>query len=188
VTEVSPSTILDLSGLLDWLGADLGLDVSKDQLWPDAPAGGWRVDLIWCEIDGRQECVGLAVVGDGSVPFTASLLRRLPLGTIVTEYRRETVALSKRMLESAAQIGVEMPVLQRRTEALTAPRRRYDNDYYQAVADAYDEAMRIGIPPTAHVQSVLGLKTRTQAAKQVARARDRRFLPPTEQRVPKGNV
>jgi hypothetical protein len=80
-----------------------------------------------------------------------------------------------------------MPILHRQVETLTAPRRRYDDDHYRAVADAYDEAMRIGIPPTAHVQSVLRLRTRTQAAKQVARARERGLLPPTEQRVAKGN-
>lgn len=79
-------------------------------------------------------------------------------------------------------------ITRRHLETLTARRRRYDDDHYQAVADAYDEAMREGIPPTKYVQEVLNLGTRTRAAKQVARARERGLLPPTEQRVPKGNT
>ena len=129
----------------------------------------------------------MLLVGDGTKPLTASALRRLPLGTIVTDARRRRVELSRRTLEQAEKIGLDMPITQKHLETLTARRRRYDDSHYEAVAEIYDEAMEAGIPPTAHVQEELGLRTRSQAAKQVARARERGLLPPTEQRVAKGN-
>lgn len=186
MTDALPPTIINPVGLAWWFGDNPQVEF-EDEPWPDAPGGGWRVELIWCEIDGRQECVGVLVVGDGTRPFTASALRQLAFGTVVTESRRRKIAQSKQALELAERIGRQLPFTQRHIATLTARRRRYDDEHYQAVADAYDEAMRIGIPPTAHVQSELGLNSRTQAAKQVARARERGLLPPTEQRIPKGN-
>lgn len=181
-----PPKIISMAGLVHRFGYNLGLDFGSEP-WTDAPPGGWHLELIWCEIDGRQECVGLLVVGDGTEPFTASKLRGLSLGTIVTESRRRKIFEETQTLALAEAIGVKMPVLQEQLERLTARRRRYDDEHYEAVAAAYDEAMRSGIPPTAHVQSKLQLATRSQAAKQVARARERGLLPPTEQRIPKGN-
>ena len=83
---------------------------------------------------------------------------------------------------------MDMPTAKEHLELLTARRKRYSDDHYERVAEIYDEAMAARIPPTAHVQQELRLRTRTQAAKQVARARERGLLPPTEQRVPKGNI
>ena len=142
---------------------------------------GWSVELAWADIDGRMECVGVAVVGDGTEPLTASLLRHLPIGAMILERRRIEAALdhTQPILDSTGE-----PI----DRSFDAPRPCYDDEHYQAVADAYDEAMRAGIPPTAHVQDKLRLRTRTQAGKQVARARERGLLPPTEQRVPKGNT
>ena len=168
---------------------------------------------MWVDIDGRVECVGLVIVGDGTTPLTASILRRLPLGTVITGSRRQQLAKAKGMIaalsspewlqanyrkwEESGSEGPPPPLASpaperiqledEKVQRLTARRRRYDVEHYERVAEIYDEAIAAGIPPTAHVQYELGLRTRTQAAKQVARARERGLLPPTEQRVPKGN-
>lgn len=181
--------------------------------WVDAPPGGWEVDLIWTEIEGRSEYVGFVLVGDGSEPLTASILRKLPIGTLINDSRKRQLQfqisqygpdwheMQRQALEKWEREGRQgpRPILtpdedpiglehQRRSiQRLTEPRRRYDPEHYERVAQIYDEAIAAGIPPTAHVQEQLGLRTRTQAAKQVARARKAGLLPPTEQRVAKGN-
>lgn len=167
---------------------------ASEETWEGAPAGGWTVELLWADIDGRVECVGLAVVGDGSKPLTASRLRQLPIGSIITEGRRAQLRRAKALLGpvvsdlSPADLEALRADASERVEGLTARRRRYPPEHYEQVAAAYDEAIAAGIPPTAHVQETLGLRTRSQAAKQVARARERGLLPPTQQRVPKGNA
>jgi hypothetical protein len=165
----------------DGLNAD---SLSPEEEWLE----GWNVELVWKKIEGRMECVGLALVGDGTEPLTASLLRRLPLGSLILG-RRKAEAKWFDVLRATHDVDSD-PVLQaqaRYVDALIAPRKRYTDDEYQLVADTYDEAMDAGIPPTAHVQEKLGLKTRTQAGKLVARVRARGLLPPTDQRIPKGN-
>lgn len=167
---------------------------ASEETWEGAPAGGWEVELLWVDIDGRMECVGLAIVGDGSQPLTASALRALPLGSIITEGRRAQLRRAKGSLRPAltklspADLEAVQADARERIGALSARRPRYQPEHYERVAAVYDEAMEAGIPPTAHVQETLGLRTRSQAAKQVARARERGLLPPTEQRVPKGNA
>lgn len=167
---------------------------ATEETWADAPEGGWSVELLWADIDGRVECVGLAVVGEGSKPLTASVLRQLPLGSVITEGRRAQMRRANAMAGpvltdlSPADLEALRGDAAERVSGLTARRRRYEPEHYQQVAAAYDEAIAAGIPPTAHVQQTLGLRTRSQAAKQVARARERGLLPPTTQRVPKGNA
>lgn len=144
---------------------------------------GWEVELAWAEVDGRMECVGLAIVGDGTEPLQrVKHLRKIPLTTLILDERRFKAFLSEDPTPDETEA-----VLAERAK-FNAPRTRYDDDHYQAVADAYDHAWRNDLPPTAYVQEKLKLRTRTQAGKQVARARERGLLPPTEQRVPKGNT
>ncbi len=164
-------------------GRDL---ITGIDLWPNAPDGFEAVELVWTEIDGRSECVGLLILGDGSAPLTASSVRKLPLGSLILESRRRQLVGAKQ----AQNAFSDDPLLKQRVAKL-GPRRRYTEEDYQLVADTYDEAMSVGLPPTAYVQKelgeTLGLENRSQTGKLVARVRKAGLLPPTEQRVPKGN-
>ena len=82
-------------------------------------------------------------------------------------------------------------VKRRVTEGLNTPeqgRQWYDAAHYKKVADAYDFSLREGLNTTDHVRETLNLKTPGQARRHIWRARRAGLLPPTDERVPKGNT
>lgn len=122
--------------------------------------------------------------------LTSTLLRSLPVGHLL-ETAREQVAEQlgpwhvpavdeERWPGQSALIAKYNEVIEPERGALKAPRRGRDlgDDHYREVADVYKVAAAAGRAPTAAVADHFTI-AKSSAAKKVARARERGFLPPT---------
>ncbi len=138
-----------------------------------APRSG-RV-LPWAAADQELPAIGSA------------MMRGLPVGALLREsLERLADVLEKPTPEGASAEWVEQyaqwradmhEVRQAVREGPDNPRRLGD-EHYRRVADVYKAAVRSGEPPTAAVAEALTV-SKSAAAKQVARARERGFLPRT---------
>jgi hypothetical protein len=173
-------------------------------LWPaeDAPewAPEWMVTLLWDEIDGRMECVGVEVRSDANAPvspplrpqpLTTALVRSIPLGQLIADERRRLAGVWDEVAALPHPEGAPLPLgsarYRKRAESFRAGKRRdYGDDHYRAVAEVYAAAWRRGEPPTRAVQEwasdVYGSVSRSAAANWVATCRTMGLLAPTEQR------
>lgn len=160
----------------------------------------WTIELVFADIAGRTECVGVALIGDGTERLTSSKWRKFPLTRLVQQTRRRAVSPTP-----ATDINIELwtgsvaglhedPVAAikgRVAKGLSASdrgRKWRDAAHYQKVADKYDFAFREGLDTTRYVQEECDLDTPGQARKHIWRARHEfGFLPPTDERIPKGN-
>jgi hypothetical protein len=192
---------------------------SSTQRWqpdPDGPA--WLVTVHWSIIDGRHEPVGLEVrsytadsdekftwgrpdLGAGRVPprdeahgvVTSSLLRSLPLGSILEDALRSAAGSVAVVADDLREVGrpfwegPEADELRDRFRAgQTSGRggrpRLYDAEHWSEVAKVYTEAWRSTDErrraPTRAVAEHFTVAKST-AAKWVARCRDLGLLPPT---------
>lgn len=180
-----------------------------EMLWPDPKTGPWLIRVWFRVQSGVPTPVGLLLRGwiednearasgphnnlphgDWDVPLPAidsKLLRTLPVGSILTDLRATLNAQLNR--EPAAHWPREW------RESLDAwktanaeevsafadkPRggRDLGDEHYRRVAEIYASAAQRGEPPTKAVAEALVI-AKSSAAKQVARARERGFLPPT---------
>lgn len=165
--------------------------------WIDPWKGRWDLTLLWAEVDGRMECVGIEMystsrpwrlggkwVADtlpgsrGPVPLTANILRALKIGQRVTKLRRGHRDVLRRIEETApqdtaAQAGEELQLWTGRGR-----QPDYGIDHYQKVAQVYRDAWLQGKPPTKAVQSRFRVSY-SYAAKKVQKARELGLLPPT---------
>lgn len=103
---------------------------------------GWTLELVFADIEGRTECVGLAIIGDGTQPLTTSKLREFPLTRLVQKARRRAVASTPDNeinieIWTGSVPGIHQEPLtsikQRIAEGLTAPERGrqwYDAEHY----------------------------------------------------------
>jgi hypothetical protein len=172
--------------------------------WRDPSGDLWSVDLVWAEIDGRAECVGLAFQSYGGTfldygeaeplrplsdedevhPVRAGLLRAFTM-SLIDEARGERA-------RDLAELPDDSLPRQRRDEKLAAftengrGRRLVGRDgqplpvdeALDEVAAIYRQAWREGGNPTAAVSQAIGI-SRSAAAKRVRRARDAGLLPET---------
>lgn len=124
------------------------------------------------------------------------LVRRLPVGELVETTRTALQGVLTETLAGAVQHLVELQPAHRAVaearlqnwteqtqdlrEALDSGRRGRDlgDDHYREVAAVYAQALQDGRPPTKAVQEHFTVEKST-AAKKVARARERGFLPKT---------
>ena len=186
---------------------DLGAFTESSFLWPDEDDPAWFIRLWWSLVDGRYEVTGFemgpAPLGGKQVPLTATLLRSVPLGTLIEEGRRYQIAYKNEMVadlegdqefrEMFSEHGSDPDVLLRGSvrelEVLTNPparNRSYNEDHWRRVTAVYDRAWATGWPPTRAVAEQFGV-TRSTAAKWVSNCRKKGLLPPTQKTRPRGN-
>jgi len=173
-------------------------------LWPDSQRGPWLLRLRWAPVRGRIECTGLEVRSyretaeewppemplwseDPPVLMT-SLLRDLPLHSIVTDVRQE---LAERSAEFGSWLG-EQPEFSAaedqarlRQGAARWVKPRGSAAVLAETARVYDEAWAAGAPPTKAVAEHFTISD-SAAAKRVSRARSAGLLPATTRGKPSG--
>jgi hypothetical protein len=169
-------------------------------LWPDAQQGPWLVRLMWAPVRGRIECIGLEVRGyretteewppelplwSGDPPILmTSVLRELPLHSIVTDVRQEMAENSEEFGSwLAEQPGFSAEDQTALRQAWTQPRDSLD--VLAEVARVYDEAWASGARPTKAVAEHFTI-SHSAAAKRVSRARTAGLLPKTTRGKPGG--
>lgn len=180
-----------------------------DLMWPDPELGPWRVHVWWRVQQGVPTPVGLEIRGwitedeykssgphnrlplpseDAVFPrIDGQLMRSFQMGALLDESRRLMVQhLQADRDETGWPEGWKTSyadwrasVAEERT-ALEGTRRGRDlgPDHYREVADVYAAAVQDGCPPTAAVADHFTV-SKSAAAKKVARARQRGFLPAT---------
>ena len=181
-------------------------------LWPDEDDPTWVIRLLWHRVDGRYEVNGFEMNArrDNRTPLTATLLRSVPLGSLIEkgrrnqiEFRKDSALILQRTKESRdtfAEMGyptdkslrdslkeVEQDVF-KEIEVLETPppRSRYDEDHWRRVTAVYDEAWAAGSTPTKAVAEHFN-SSRSTAAKWVSICRKKGLLPPTQKTRPRGN-
>ena len=160
--------------------------------WWDDPETGrrWIVLPHWQDIDGRAECIGLELrgystgrdddpaaewlplAGDASPVLTASVLRRLPIATLLAQTRDQN--------RVHASFSVDLDDDQQADAASLWSTTPPGEARYRLVAEIYKAADQRGMnrTPTKTVAVRFGI-SHSAAAKLVGRARERGFLPPT---------
>jgi hypothetical protein len=179
-------------------GSDDGLPVVEPthELWPDPRRGPFLLTLLWQEVGGRAECVGLELnsvrpealrrnapsdlasmaepLSETGTPLTTTLLRSLKLSEITADVR-----------ESLEFLHREITGEGRKAAAYGAPAamRPATEKRLKRVAEIYREAWRQGKSPVKAVAK--RLKVSDSAANSlVYRARSAGLLPPTSAGVP----
>jgi hypothetical protein len=181
-------------------GQDLGIPVPAGLArsggkWIAPDGTMWAYELTWGEVDGRAECVGVNLTttnsgGRHERAVTAQRLRQLPLGHLIEEKRR-----TLRTMANDPEWAKVAPNAQKQAAtAFANGSRRLTgpdgsplpvDDALRLVAEVYQAAWARRPDPTAAVAEAFGL-SKSAAAKRVARARARGFLPPTTQGKPGG--
>lgn len=177
--------------------------------WDDRDGEPWLVTVWWRRQHGTAVPVGLKIIGwdpddqggakgeldlpaaDADVPFRtvgSQFFKALPVGQIIRESRAILADLADPT--TAVQFGVaeeDREAFQEWSAALedqlsirTAERggRDLGDAHYAEVARIYRDAAASGQPPRMAVASRFTI-TPSAAAKQISRARERGFLPPT---------
>lgn len=192
---------------------DWGVLRESSSLWPDENDPAWLIRLRWHLVDGRYEVSGFEMnaVRDNRTPLTATLLRKVALGSLIEDGLRNQIAFKKKSAgilqrtkesrDTFAEIGY--PTNESLQDSLKAleqdtleeievlenppPRRRYNEEHWELVTAVYDEAWAAGsLTPTKAVAEYFN-KTRSTAAKWVSICRKSGLLPPTQKTRPRGN-
>ena len=146
--------------------------------------GPWVVSVELERGDSEWQCVAFHVSGRKGKPVTASLLRTLPVGTLIDLARKMRADADQHGdhndpadLERRAQLRHR--VLQRQRSEGGRP-RDWGPEHFAEVASIYLRAIESGEKPTQSVARHFKVEQST-AAKWVARARhEYRLLAPTE--------
>jgi hypothetical protein len=154
--------------------------------------------LSFAEVDGRVECVRLEIganlenrVEPDPKPLTSSLLRKVNLGQLVAEARRDYLkgirSLDREAGIDPAILAPHLAAAERSHEVRPGGRARLDRAELELVAEVYLQAHRRREPPTKAVAQAFYL-SRTGAAKRVAKARALGLLPKTTKGKAKGRT
>lgn len=185
------------------------IGTNTTEAWEAPDGSRWLLLMTWAEVEGRAECVGLelrsfAALGDdpgGAVnqgdevrpvqgsssvrPLRGEVLRRLPMAEVELKRRQWAELLAddgplsghadndRRRSDHAAFVSTG------RGRTLVGPDGAPlpADEALEEVARVYLEAWQVG-EPTLAVAEAFSL-SRSAAAKRVARARERGFLPKT---------
>ncbi len=178
--------------------AVVGISSSSSE-WVDPNGKHWVVDTFWSVIDGRQECVGVALrsfgftdkrerrgrpvrLEEGVHPLRVEVLRALTMSVI--EERRHSIASLLDELGHQTESAAFRAGQQRRITGPDGAPLPTD-EALEEVARVYRAAWHERVNPTAAVAEAFTL-SRSAAAKRVARARAAGLLPPTTQGQARG--
>lgn len=169
-------------------------------LWPDQTAGPWTVTVTWREQAGAAVCTGLSVdllPGQEPQSVTATLMRGLPVASIISAARAERFAAAGRELADAYDDGQDIDAtpgliadLRAASEPWVGPRpgrpKELGTDRWREVAEVYSAALAAGKPPLVAVEKYWTI-SRPTASRWVKSARDARLLPETDRGRARGN-
>jgi hypothetical protein len=132
-------------------------------------AGLFGVRMTWAELSGRLEPISVTVTSDGA-PVIADAIRRLPIGELQRECRKEFLGTAAEMFGHDSQYAE--PVLALATLGGGGGHRGVaaTEEELQVVADVYRKAWGMGDPVTEAVASHFGI-SRSTAAKRIMKAR-----------------
>lgn len=170
-------------------------------MWPDRRRGPWLLRIIWANVAGRLECVGLDIrscreTGEAWPPelptwnedppiLTASTLRQLTLGKILSDYREDGF---KRADKYAREIEAAPADDEMRKHAADTRRQARLNRAVRRgipplpeVARIYRDAARHREHPTEAVKAHWNVAYST-AAKWIMRARKEGYLEPADRK------
>jgi hypothetical protein len=171
-------------------------------MWPDRRRGPWLLRIIWTRIAGRLECCGLEIRscrdGHESWPpelprwdedpqiLTASTLRQLALGAILSDLREEGWQRTEQWAaeietEPASDAERELAAVFRRRARLDRGVRRRGIPPLPEVARVYRAAAKRREPPTQTVADHWNAAHST-AAKWIMRARREGYLDPADRK------
>jgi hypothetical protein len=162
--------------------------------WQDAEAGPWQITLRWSQIDGRVECVGVALdplSPDKPCIVSTATWRAIPLRSLITQARRARFEeFGGHIAEAAPDLaasGLDQSWLDH-FEATSAPWRDRSRgrpvelgpDHYREVAEEYSRAFSDGgsRQPLQAIRQRWDVSKPT-ASRWVAAARELKLLPPT---------
>jgi hypothetical protein len=131
-------------------------------LWPDRGKGPWQLRVKWGLVDGRYECVELALRNLEGHAITTAALRGMRIQERVTEARESTFGLVPKHRADTPR--------QKKKKKKSRIRPSYSRQHYEQVAEIYRNAFKLGAHPQVVVADQLNL-TRSTAGNQIARAR-----------------
>ena len=152
----------------------------------------WQYPLPLASDDGVDDLVywgsdddipGVGIERKGVKPLTASWLREVPLGSLITDKRAGLTEAIQRVLKDAELSNRDRQRLSQRAEEYRASRRGnrrggrkgYPTEHFAAVAEVYREAYVAGSNPTLAVAERFDISKST-AGKWVHRARQLSLL------------
>lgn len=156
----------------------------QEVLWPDRRRGPWLVRIEWGVVDGRIECVGLHLQQVPDTPlkaFNTSVLRSIPLGSLVEEARGRHIRSLRKLQalpaprELRRRAAEQLESFQAGKKGKGGPRLQYGAEHLAQVAEVY---LKSANKPTTAVAQHFKVPYST-AAKWVARARRIGVLAPT---------
>lgn len=196
-------TVATVGTSIDHLLAGLG--GNRIYRWAASDGSWWDIDLTWAEIDGRAECVGLAIrsyatgteldglkgiEGQPLLPIRSHILRGRLIELIEQERQRRArpnpqmwrgIGTAEDQRVNAERQAVKAAKFAKgRGRKLVGADGRVlpPADALAEVADIYRQAYAAGLSPTRAVAEALSLSP-SAAAKRVGRARAAGLLPPT---------
>lgn len=167
--------------------------------WPDRTWGPWTVTLTWRDAGDRAECSGFSLAPldpKRTEPVTATLLRSLPITSLIAEARRARYDDSGGGIVEALAEGQDIDVgpgleeeLRRKAEPWREAgtrRLHLGPEHHHDVAAIYSSALAAHGHPLKAVQAHWTV-SRPTASRWVAAAREAGFLPPTGRGRARGN-
>lgn len=143
--------------------------------------GGGVVVTTWAKLAGRWECISLEVQkSKGGISTT--VLRSIPVATILDEQREDLMARSEKERERIHRRRFDKfmeRVVEQNDSGRTGRPRMYGREHFAEVAAIYSDALDYGAAPTRAVAEHFGV-SQSNAAKWVYRAREMHLLPETE--------
>jgi len=157
-----------------------------------APDGSdWVLTFRLKRINGRTECVGMAIVSfTDREPLRAQTLRALRFASEFDRARHAEDDRRDRLIDLARRMGGRIPELEAATPLLASGKPRQRRSYtikdYERAAAVYSGLCGAGSEaPTRDTAEALGLRPH-QAAKLIERCRLKGYLPPTDPGVARG--
>ncbi len=150
--------------------------------WPD-PDGPWLVGLKWALIDNRVQCVHFEMFSiDKDLPVTGTVLRTVPLSTVIETALKQKTAMLEAIAASARLPDKVKDRARKRLKQIHKPRkggrRALPLEHWEDVASAYTTAHLERKSPTKAVAEGFNISY-SAAAKKVAKCRQLGLLPPT---------
>lgn len=138
-------------------------------------------------VNGHPACTLMAA--NPNQALTSSLLRQIPLASLVREAAAAQVVrvfktgeglVGARYVEGGPGFGDLLEDLRKELAAVDERGRRrvVDEAFLRMVANVYRSGLAIGVPPSKHVENMLGPTTPANARRWVAAARREGFLGP----------
>jgi hypothetical protein len=158
--------------------------VRRSHAFPDPKAGPWEAEVRFGLVDGRVECIGIDVhplSTRATEPLTATVLRRVNLGTLIGEVLDDAGPDLQRLAGLRRRYGPTLGEMQAAGIGQLAKRRKKPGPKPKDVAH-YQEVARIYLStpskPTKAVKNHF-LVSESTAGKYVAGARDLGLIPQT---------